>query len=70
MKNKNCTCAHATVCITTHVYPLGCEKNIKLQGLISPKHVNCRMHVNWKEREHEDIDILVNEDPNALAALM
>jgi hypothetical protein len=62
--------ADATMCITAHVYPLRCGKNKKnMQGLISPKLVNCRMYVHCREREHEDIDILVDEDPNALAAL-
>ena len=27
------------------------------------------MYVHWREREHEDIDILVNEDPGAMATL-
>jgi hypothetical protein len=27
------------------------------------------MYVHWREREHEDIDILVNEDPAAIVAL-
>jgi hypothetical protein len=29
----------------------------------------CRMYVHWREREHEDIDFLVDEDPAAIAAL-
>jgi hypothetical protein len=28
------------------------------------------MYVHWREREHEDIDVLVDEDPDALAALL
>jgi hypothetical protein len=27
------------------------------------------MYVHWREREHKDIDILVNEDPSAISAL-
>jgi hypothetical protein len=27
------------------------------------------MYVYWREREHENIDILVNEDPAAMATL-
>jgi hypothetical protein len=27
------------------------------------------MYVHWREREHEDVDILVDEDPAAMAAL-
>jgi hypothetical protein len=27
------------------------------------------MYVHWREREHEDIDILVDEDPISIAAL-
>jgi hypothetical protein len=27
------------------------------------------MYVHWREREHEEIDILVNEDPVAITAL-
>jgi hypothetical protein len=40
-----------------------------MQGLIPPGIVNCRMHVHWREREHEDIDFLVGEDPTATATL-
>jgi hypothetical protein len=29
----------------------------------------CRMYVHWREREHEDVDILVDEDLAAMAAL-
>jgi hypothetical protein len=28
------------------------------------------MYVHWREREHEDVDVLVDEDPDALAALL
>jgi hypothetical protein len=28
-----------------------------------------RMYVHWREREHGDIDILVDEDPAAIDAL-
>jgi hypothetical protein len=28
------------------------------------------MYVHWREREHEDIDVLVDEDPDALVALL
>jgi hypothetical protein len=27
------------------------------------------MYIQWREREHEDIDILVDEDPVAIATL-
>jgi hypothetical protein len=27
------------------------------------------MYVHWREREHEDIDIMVNEDPTVIIAL-
>ena len=40
-----------------------------MQGLIPPGLVNCRMYVHWREREHEDIDFLVGEDPAATTAL-
>jgi hypothetical protein len=29
----------------------------------------CRMYVHWREREHEDIDFLVSEDPAAIVVL-
>jgi hypothetical protein len=45
------------------------EKKKKMQELISPKFVNCRMYVHWREREHEDIDFLVGEDPTATTVL-
>jgi hypothetical protein len=28
-----------------------------------------RMYVHWREREHEDIDILVEEDPSTISSL-
>jgi hypothetical protein len=34
-----------------------------MQEINSPKFVNCRMYAHWREREHEDIDFLVDEDP-------
>jgi hypothetical protein len=30
----------------------------------------CRMYVQWRERENEDINALVGEDPNTMAMLM
>jgi hypothetical protein len=29
----------------------------------------CRMYVHWREREHEEIDFLVSEDPAAIIVL-
>jgi hypothetical protein len=28
-----------------------------------------RMYVHWKEREHEELDVLVEEDPGAISML-
>jgi hypothetical protein len=28
------------------------------------------MYVHWREREHEDVDVLVDEDPDAVATLL
>jgi hypothetical protein len=58
-----------TVYITTHVYPPSCGKNKKMQELIPHELLNYRMYVHWRERENEDIDLLVGEDPNATTAL-
>jgi hypothetical protein len=30
----------------------------------------CRTYVHWREREHEDIDLLVSEDPIAIVVLL
>ena len=30
----------------------------------------CKMYVQWRECEHEDISALVGEDPNVVATLM
>jgi hypothetical protein len=36
----------------------------------SPLNLSCnRMYVHWREREHREIDILVEEDPASIAAL-
>jgi hypothetical protein len=40
-----------------------------MQWIIPPRLVNYRMYVHWREREHEDIDILVGEDLVATTAL-
>jgi hypothetical protein len=43
---------------------------MKMQELTLPLNLSCnRMYVHWREREHEDIDILVDEDPAAITAL-
>jgi hypothetical protein len=40
-----------------------------MQGIIPPGLVNCRMYVHWREREHEDFDVVVSDDPDVVAAL-
>jgi hypothetical protein len=58
------------LCILHPTYTLQpVEKFLKMQELIPHELVNCRMYVHWREREHEDIDILVKEDPVATIAL-
>jgi hypothetical protein len=71
-----CPCAEKTlhVGICDYVYYNPCIpsimwKKLKMQELIPHELVNCRMYVHWREREHEDIDILVKEDPGATATL-
>jgi hypothetical protein len=61
---------HATVIITTCVDPSFNGKNFKKQGLSLLNLLFCRMYVHWREREHEDISVLVGEDPNVVVALM
>jgi hypothetical protein len=54
---------------TTRVHPLTYEK---IENALFDSSLNltfCRMYVHWREREHEDIDILVEEDPVVVAAL-
>jgi hypothetical protein len=45
-------------------------KKIKKARVNPPELGFCRMYVHWREREHEDISVLVDEDPNAVATLM
>jgi hypothetical protein len=46
------------------------EKNLKKKGLTLLNLVFCKMYVQWREREHNQISALVGEDPNVVAALM
>jgi hypothetical protein len=64
-------CPYATVYTTTHVYPPSFEKNKKMQELTPHELVNCSIYVHWREREreNEDIDLLVEGDPDATVAL-
>jgi hypothetical protein len=60
-------CIYATVLKTTHVHLLKYSKNEKGTNL---KHFSCiGMYVHWKERENEEIDILVEEDPRTISML-
>jgi hypothetical protein len=63
--------AHTTVHTTTRVYPSFCGKNLKIARVNPPElcllQDVCSLE---REREHEDIDLLVDEDPDALAALL
>ena len=45
------------------------EKNEKQELTLSLKLSRDKMYVHWREREHEDIDILVDEDPTTMSAL-
>jgi hypothetical protein len=40
-----------------------------MQRLIPPGLVNCKMYVHWREREHEEFDVAVSDDPDVVAAL-
>jgi hypothetical protein len=45
-------------------------EKMKIQELTPSMNLSFdRMYVHWREREHEDIDILVNEDPATIVAL-
>jgi hypothetical protein len=61
--------AYVTVSKTTRVHPQKGRKNKNARDKFLHEIVCNRMCVHWREREHEDIDILVNEDPVAMAAL-
>jgi hypothetical protein len=50
-------------------YTFASLEKIKMQVLTSSIFPWNRMYVHWREREHEDIDILVEEDPTTIAAL-
>jgi hypothetical protein len=43
---------------------------MKMQELTLPLDLSCNgVYVHWREREHDDIDILVYEDPVVIATL-
>jgi hypothetical protein len=61
---------HTRLCPRQPAYTLNNIEKMKMQELTLPMNLSCnRMYVHWREREHEDIDILVDEDPAAMAAL-
>jgi hypothetical protein len=45
------------------MYTVKAWKKLKMQELTPLFFLWNRMYVHWREREHKDIDILVNEDP-------
>jgi hypothetical protein len=60
---------YATVSKTTLVHPQKHSK-IKCARVNSPLNFSCnRMYVHWRERKHEEIDVLVDEDPVSISAL-
>jgi hypothetical protein len=66
---------HAGICDCVYYNPripsnmLKNLKDARVNPPPPPELVKCRMYVHWREREHEDIDNLVREDPDATAAL-
>jgi len=52
------------------MYTLFYLEKIKKQALVTPLFFSCnRMYVHWREREHEELDVLVEEDPMDITAL-
>jgi hypothetical protein len=61
-KKKHFPHAYATMSNTTHVHPqrYGKHKNAIIKSPLNL--LFCRMYVHWRKREHEVIDLLVDED--------
>jgi hypothetical protein len=51
------------------VYTLKSLEKIEKQELTPFNFPWNRMYVHWREREHKDINILVEEDPSTIVAL-
>jgi hypothetical protein len=66
-----CPCTYASEAKTSRVHPqnLGKKNKFKKKQL-TPFNLHWNeMYVHWREREHEDIDVLVEEDLAAIIAL-
>jgi hypothetical protein len=70
-QSKVCPHVHTTVTSTSGVYPPFVVKN-KPKESTDPPSPCCvgRMYVQWREREHEEINELIAADPNVVAMLM
>jgi hypothetical protein len=62
-KKTLCPCTYTTEAKTTRVHPQKLGKKFKMQELTPFYFPWNMMYVHWREREHEDIDALVEEDP-------
>jgi hypothetical protein len=70
MGRKQSTHVHTRLCQRQPAYTLKSIEKMNMKELTPPLNLSCnRMYVHWREREHEDINILVNEDPTAIATL-
>jgi hypothetical protein len=60
---------YTTVTKTARVHPQNLGKKLKMQEL-TPFYLPWnRMYVHWREREHEDNDVLVDKEPAAISSL-
>jgi hypothetical protein len=59
-----CDCVHYSPHVPSFLW-----KKIRNQELIPYELVNCRMYIHWREREHDDFDTMVLDDPDVVATL-
>jgi hypothetical protein len=68
-QKTNFPCTYMTMYNTAHVHPQRYGKN-KNAIINCPLNLSFYiMYIRWRETEHEDIDLLDDEDPTAMAAL-
>jgi hypothetical protein len=61
---------HTRLCPRQPAYTLKHMKKNQKERVNSPLNLSCnRMYVHWREREHEEIDVLVDEDPATISTL-
>jgi hypothetical protein len=70
LRVENNLIVHTRMCPRQPVYTVNNIEKMNMQELTAPLNLSCNMmYVHWREREHEDTDILVDEDPVSISTL-